>query len=85
VSQTPDTDDSAAVPSGGDPMGPHCAVCKKTPDEINIYVQCAADNDMSPVYYVILNEGTFNYRNNLFYCDACYVLIGMPPGKAIPV
>ena len=85
VNQTLDTDESAATPTGGDPVGPHCAICKKTPDAISIYVQYAEENGMSPDDYVLLNEGTFNYRNNLFYCDQCYVLIGMPMGKAVPV
>ena len=67
------------------PETPQCAVCKKQPHEIPIYVRFALMDGITAEDFVYMNEGTFDYRTNLFYCDKCYVKIGMPPGKAVPV
>lgn len=67
------------------PENPQCAVCHKQPHEFSIYVAYAEMEDMTAEDFIYQYEGTFNYRTNLFYCDKCYVKIGMPPGKAVPV
>jgi len=60
-----------------------CAVCRKTPDELEEYVEAAkedSDRYENSEEYVRNEEGTFNPRNNLFICTLCYIAIGMPSG-----
>ena len=67
------------------PDNPQCSVCKKEAHEIPVYVAYAEMEGMTPEDFIYMNEGTFNYRNNLFYCNKCYIKIGMPSGKAVPI
>lgn len=71
---------------------PICAVCYKTPREIEEYVEAAAEwnaelpteggdqyePQIDPDEYCRLEEGTYNEENNLFVCTSCYIKIGMP-------
>ncbi len=67
------------------PDTPECAVCKRKPEQIPVYVEFGLMDGITATDYVYMNEGTFNYLNNLFYCDKCYIKIGMPSGKAVPI
>jgi hypothetical protein len=59
-----------------------CAICDQQPHQLSEYVWAAEDEGLSPEEYVKDEEVTFNSDNNLFYCTACYIAAGMPPGKA---
>ena len=62
-----------------------CAVCCKTPEEIEEYITGAEDyydGSITPEEYVIREEGTYNRESGKFYCTRCYIMIGMPNGKA---
>jgi hypothetical protein len=59
-----------------------CVCCKKSPAELEEYVEAAKDEGVTPDAYVLDQEGTLNTRNGHFWCTACYVNIGMPLGVA---
>ena len=59
-----------------------CVGCCKKPEEIGEYVDCAEENDMTALDYVIQEEGTYNPRNGAFLCTECYIKQGMPDGVA---
>ena len=61
---------------------PRCARCHKTPDQIMEYQLAAADGGVTPVQFVIDNEGTYNTENGRFWCTECYLAIGQPLGVA---
>lgn len=61
---------------------PRCVGCGKRPGEIEEYIQCAEDEDMTPEEYVREEEGTFNRHNGHFYCTDCYIKAGEPLGEA---
>jgi hypothetical protein len=64
-------------------MTPVCAVCKKDPDILPEYVDCAAEDGFQDVHaWVRLNEGTYNQSNGHFYCTDCYLELGCPNGVA---
>lgn len=56
-----------------------CIGCRKHPDEIDEYIDAAAEEDMSPVEYVLEEEGTYDkFEKERFYCTSCYIKAGMP-------
>lgn len=56
-----------------------CIGCGKHPDEIDEYIDAAAEEDMSPVEYVLQEEGTYDmFEKERFYCTDCYIKAGMP-------
>lgn len=57
---------------------PVCIGCHKTPEEIEEYIQEAAANDMTPIEFVLAEEGTLNPANNHFACTECYIAMGQP-------
>jgi hypothetical protein len=57
---------------------PICTGCNKTPDEIQEYIECAEDEEMTPDDYVRSEEGTYNPSNGHFLCTDCYIEAGMP-------
>ena len=57
---------------------PLCTGCNKRPDEIEEYVEAAAENEVTPDEYVIDEEGTYNAGNGHFLCTDCYIAAGMP-------
>jgi hypothetical protein len=57
---------------------PICTGCNKTPDEIQEYIECAEEEEMSPDDYVKSEEGTYNPSNGHFLCTDCYIAAGMP-------
>lgn len=59
-------------------MEPLCIGCSKTPDQIEEYVEAAAEEDMTPDEYVRCEEGTYNRANGHFACTPCYIAMGMP-------
>jgi len=61
---------------------PLCKICKRTPDEIQEYIDVGKEDNMSPDDFVISGEGTYNSDTGFFYCTECYCKIGMPLGKA---
>lgn len=61
---------------------PRCARCHKSPDQILEYQLAAADEGVTPVQFVIDNEGTYNTENSRFWCTECYLALGQPLGVA---
>lgn len=59
-----------------------CEVCNKKPEEIQEYVDCGKEENMTPEQYVASEEGTYNPHKDLFCCTNCYIKIGMPLGQA---
>lgn len=59
-------------------MKPLCVGCGKPPEQIQEYVEYAADEDMTPDEYVRSEEGTYNKENGHFLCTTCYIKAGMP-------
>lgn len=57
---------------------PTCAKCGKRPDELDEYIESAADAGMTPDAYVRAEEGTYNPEVNRFVCTPCYCDMGMP-------
>ena len=59
---------------------PICIGCGKRPDEIEEYVEAAADygRKITPDAYVRREEGTYNPENGHFACTTCYCAMGMP-------
>lgn len=55
-----------------------CIGCNKSPDEIEEYVEAAADANMTPEGYVSREDGTYNRENGHFACTDCYIKMGMP-------
>lgn len=62
-----------------------CIMCGKRPEEIEEYVECAKQEEMTPEQYVKSCEGTYNSAVELFYCTDCYIKAGMPLGIAQPL
>jgi hypothetical protein len=59
-----------------------CIRCHKTPDEIEEYVELAKDEEMTPIEFVIREEGTYNaFLKGKFYCTSCYIEVGQPTIK----
>lgn len=61
---------------------PICMRCKKTPAELEEYVEAAEDMRTTPDRYVRIEEGTYNPETNTYACTDCYIAMGMPRGKA---
>lgn len=59
----------------------YCAVCKRTPIEIDEYKE-VEEFGCTPNEYVRNEEGTYNPEFDIFYCTECYIKIGQPLGKA---
>lgn len=59
-----------------------CLKCQRKPDEIQEYVDLAADDGVTPERFVKTGEGTFDPRTGYFWCTDCYIKLGMPLGKA---
>ncbi len=67
-------------------MDPTCCECGKQPHEIQEYVECAGrwnedaprDDALTPLDYMLLEEGTYNSKTKHFCCTPCYIKIGMP-------
>ena len=55
-----------------------CIGCNKKPDEIEEYIEAAADEGITPDQYVRSEEGTLNRENGHFACTSCYIAMGMP-------
>jgi hypothetical protein len=60
------------------PMEFKCIGCGKAPNEIEEYIEAAAEEDMTPEQYVRTEEGTFNRENAHFACTRCYIAMGCP-------
>ena len=59
-----------------------CKLCKREPNQINEYVECSKLLSITPEEYIEKEEGTFNKETQEFYCTECYIMMGMPEGKA---
>lgn len=59
-------------------MNALCIGCGLRPDQIDEYVDIAADEGMAPGEYVRKEEGTYNRENGHFLCTDCYVKAGCP-------
>lgn len=59
-----------------------CKVCKKEPKEILSVVMYAKEEGMSPEEFIQECDGTYNSRTKEFYCNNCYIKVGMPLGTA---
>lgn len=66
------------------PKTPRCVGCGKAPSDLAEYVNAARKQDppLSPLDYVLRNEGTLNETNGHYRCTECYIRSGQPPGKA---
>lgn len=60
---------------------PICTGCNKRPDELEEYIESAADCNMTPDDYVKEEEGTYNPANGHFLCTDCYIKAGMPTAR----
>lgn len=58
-----------------------CAMCGKTPEEIEEYKLFGEMNDMSPDEYVWSEEGTLNRDTGQFVCTDDYFKLGMPTAE----
>jgi hypothetical protein len=61
-------------------MKPLCIGCSKH-EQINEYVELAADEGTTPDAYVQSEEGTYNRDNGHFLCTGCYIKAGMPSSE----
>lgn len=61
---------------------PICVGCGKRPNEIEEYIEAAADAEVTPDEYVCEEEGTYNAANGHFACTDCYIKMGMPAKPA---
>lgn len=59
-----------------------CKLCGLEPHELKSVNKFAKENGMTPEEFVRELEGTYNKETELFYCDDCYIKLGMPLGKA---
>lgn len=59
-------------------INPICTGCNKRPDEIEEYIEGAAELEMTTDNYVKEEEGTYNPTNGHFLCTDCYIKAGMP-------
>lgn len=51
-----------------------CLGCNRIPEEIPEYISEAKLNGMTPLQFVLEEEGTFNlYEPNRFYCTNCFI------------
>lgn len=57
---------------------PICTGCNKHPEEIEEYIEGAAEMETTPEEYVKTEEGTYNSENGHFLCTDCYIAAGMP-------
>lgn len=64
-----------------DKKSPVCAGCSKPPAECG-YQEYAEEAEISANEYVRQNEGTYNRENGHFWCDRCYIKVGVPLGVA---
>ena len=55
-----------------------CFVCHKKPEDLEEYVEAAADAEIPVAQYVAEEEGTYNPETGNFACTPCYVRIGTP-------
>lgn len=60
---------------------PYCIECGLSPDELSCYKPYLEDGETA-TDYVKSEEGTYNVDNGHFWCDDCYVKLGMPLGVA---
>lgn len=72
--------DSPAERTPESPVPPICEICRKTPSQLEEYTDAASEEgyEMHPDEYVRSEEGTYNPKENAFFCTECYVKIGMP-------
>lgn len=52
--------------------------CKKTPSQIQEYIDIAKVENTTPDQYVWEEEGTLNRENGHFLCTSCYIAVGQP-------
>jgi len=69
-----------------------CFKCGKQPHEIQEYIDGAAQmNKNDPavggthtaLFYMLLEEGTYNSKTKHFCCTLCYIEIGMPTSDRV--
>ncbi len=63
-------------------MAIHCKVCKKEPKDLGSVVYFASLENMEPDEFVKENDGTYNPTTEEFFCNTCYISVGMPLGTA---
>ena len=57
---------------------PLCTGCNKHPEQIEEFIESAAEEGISPDDFVRTEEGTYNPANGHFLCTDCYIRAGMP-------
>jgi len=60
----------------------NCKNCNRKPEEIYEYEISSKIEGVTPIQYVIQEEGTYNPKTGKFYCTKCYIELGMPTGIA---
>ena len=55
--------------------------CKRTPAEIDEYLEAALEAGMGADDYVWREEGTLNPQTGHFACTTCYIKLGMPSSR----
>lgn len=60
------------------PYDPRCKRYARDMEELDSYIEPGYHKDRDD--YVRQEEGTYNFENGHFLCDACYIGAGMPTG-----
>jgi hypothetical protein len=60
---------------------PKCKECGKKVSELDYYISTAADENVIPAQ-IAMEDGSYNHKTNQFYCNSCYIKLGMPLGTA---
>lgn len=59
-----------------------CKCCGRKPEEIFYYVNFAKDIKGCTPEILAMEDGTYNPVTGKFYCNECYIKLGMPLGTA---
>lgn len=63
-------------------MAIQCKVCKREPKDLGSVVYHAKVEEMEPDEFVKEFDGTYNPQTEEFFCNTCYINIGIPLGTA---
>lgn len=55
-----------------------CGLCRRRPEDIEVYAELAKAVDLTADEYVWQEEGTLDRATGVFLCDSCYISAGMP-------
>jgi hypothetical protein len=72
----------AILGHNNDPDDPICIGCGRRPEDLGEYIDAAHFAEVTPIEYVINEEGTYNSLNGHFMCSPCYIVNGQPSRRA---